>query len=87
MNYFKLLKYVNKIWCLSKPKLEDNLKPLTPDPSPGKWMKFGQVRLEKVVPLTSNLKEFCLEESNQLRARFFPPENAFVDRHEYLKCY
>ena len=47
MNYFKLLKYVNKIWCLSKPKLEDNLKPLTPDPSPGKWMKFGQVRLEK----------------------------------------
>ena len=60
MNYFKLLKYVNKIWFLSKPKFEDNLKPFTPDPSPGKCMKFGQVRLEKVVPLTSNLKEFCL---------------------------
>lgn len=30
MNYFKLFKYVNKIWFLSKPKLEDNLKPELP---------------------------------------------------------
>ena len=64
MKYFKLLKYVNKIWCLSKPKLEDNLKPLTPDPSPGKWMKFGQVRLKKLFLWPQIWKSFALKNLN-----------------------
>ena len=42
MNYFKLFKYVNKIWFLSKPKLDDNLKPELPIRPPGNGWNLGK---------------------------------------------